>query len=243
MVQGITCGNNADSLQNNSGDLRRSVALEKSIIQVVQKLNHNIRDSSNVPKDIKLIGLDGENEIQQHQVGVPVNGFHPQWKTTANYGLPTPTFCEKYLSSRSSCPWITQTDTNNNDSKITNRAESRVKKLRKQYQEEEIANEKSRKRSATIQMQSSNGPALKKRHIAKSGDYEKAGISTPSNENSTSFFDLYGESVLDSSLPQLILTSGGRLIACKLFSGALNRTISKHHFHLRFSRDLPYILF
>eukprot|EP00550_Attheya_septentrionalis_P009220 CAMPEP_0198286670 /NCGR_PEP_ID=MMETSP1449-20131203/5686_1 /TAXON_ID=420275 /ORGANISM="Attheya septentrionalis, Strain CCMP2084" /LENGTH=408 /DNA_ID=CAMNT_0043984455 /DNA_START=754 /DNA_END=1980 /DNA_ORIENTATION=- len=215
MLQGISCGNNnGGSLENHSGELNRSVAVEKSIKQeVVRNLNHDIPDTINVPKD-KLIGLKDENEIQEQQVGVPVNGFHPQWKTTANDWLPTPTFCERYVSSRSSCPWITQKDTTNNDSKITNRAESRVKQLGKQYHEEEIANAKLRKRSATIQMPSSNGPpALKKRHTTKAGDHEKAGISTPLNENSTSFFDLYGEAVLDSSLPQLMLTSGGRLIA------------------------------
>eukprot|EP00978_Attheya_sp_CCMP212_P028614 scaffold99334_cov56-Attheya_sp.AAC.1 len=196
MVRGLTCSNNnGDSLENRSGgDLNRSVALEKSIKQeVVRNRNRDIPDNINIPTD-NLIGLKDETEIQEQQVGVPVNGFHPQWKTTANHCLPTPTFCEKYLSSRSSCPWITQTDTHNNDSKIKNRAESRVRKLGRQYHEEEIANAKLRKRSATIQMPCSNGPTLKKRRTIKAGDREKAGIlSTPLNESSTSFFDLYGE--------------------------------------------------
>jgi len=159
------------------------------------------------------------------QFGVPVNGFHPQWSSTSNLCLPSPLLNGSKSTSFSA---------NNN------RLNEKILELIREFQKEE--KERSRRRgklgAAPPALTAGSGTERRKRALDDATlDWSSAHKDHHQNLTTTNrsindgkrikikhscvpsqLPDHYGDVFLGSDVPQLIATSGGRVIACKYFS-------------------------
>lgn len=149
------------------------------------------------------------------QFGFAVNGFHPQWSTSSNLLLAShareltafpvslhndqqPSLNEQVVSA-----------TNDLINRLRNDEEEKKNIRKRHLAEAAVAAAKAQKRRAR------ESPRAEQASVADSTSSSGSTTSTDCPQKRESFPSLYGDVFLKSCTPQILVSPGGRILACK----------------------------
>lgn len=155
---------------------------------------------------------DAEPSEAKGQFGFPVNGFHPQWSASSNILLAARS--REIICITPSCA----TDHHDQDHDVVG---NKIKELICRLRHDEAEKKKKRKRDYVDakndkKKQRQSNKAASAHAVAAEVSEDSTSSSSTGKRKHGDFSSLYGDVFLNSNVAQVIVTPGGRILACKL---------------------------